>query len=555
MKRSICAYGIVKSILILAGYMEPCCYYLFFNYVILNKEINLLPGIVFLYICVYLFQTFMSVLTQYIYNAAFPEMTLKMKEKILFMYTQMDIKQISEYNFSDLKTRLNDDAENAVQYYIKVVDMVAGVAASIIIIVLLFYFNIILASICMLMLPVSFWFTKAVSSRSNKAFAGLRDEQVNSNGFLFNAIQNWKEIKLYGLQKNALDVFSNYCDRIGKLYIKTHIYWFINRTFIAFKDVLVTKMSLYLIGGILIIKGYSEISVLLVFMQYYEKLINQVLILGDLKVKIGKEKESRKKVKDILEINIKKKENTEIDNINQIIVKNVYFSYQNKEKILKNINLTINKGSKIAIVGKSGCGKSTLLKLLAGITDPQTGKILMNTTDIRQIEQSCLYSKIGVIMQESYLFNLSIKENLCLSKEAVLEEEIWNVCEKARIKDFIMELDNGLDTVIGEKGIRLSGGQRQRLIIARMLLRNPDIIYFDEATSALDSENEFQVVRELMDLSSDKTLIIVAHNAFTIKDCDFVYFMDQGEIVDSGDHYSLMNTNQAYRKLWGSKSD
>ena len=236
--------------------------------------------------------------------------------------------------------------------------------------------------------------------------------------------------------------------------------------------------------------------------------------------------------------------------IESVEVENISFSYENQPK-LKNINLKIQRGMKIGIVGKSGCGKSTLLKLLVGINRTDSGNISVDGVKIDNLDMNYLYNKMGIIMQDSYLFNISIKDNLLFGKESATDNEIEQACRKAQIYDYIMSLEDRYNTVIGENGVRLSGGQRQRLVIARMLLHNPDILLFDEATSALDSENETEIVREIMGSASNKTFVIVAHDLDTIMNCDYIYFLENGYIEDEGTHSELMNRNVSYRKLWG----
>lgn len=543
-------YGMIKVMHSITKCTDLACYYLFLDKIIMKKQMGFLVPMVGLYICSYMIESIMCFVERKVYNRIFPSIVLQTKKSIMEKYAKLDIGLVKIYAASDLKTRINDDTENAAQYYVKRIDMIVGVINISIVLCILFCLNIYLALFCLVMLPISFYITKGISSRSNKAYTDLRNEQVKSDNFSYNTIQSWKEIRLNGVKKKVCEEYNLYCNSIGKLYVKTHIFWFLNRTFIAFKDAFVTKMSIYFVGGILILKGITNVSVLLVFMQFYENLISVIVDIGDLKVSMGREKESISKIENILQIENRERITPSNSTIEYIEMKNVSFSYDS-QSILEDVNLSIIRGKKIGVVGKSGCGKSSLLKLLVGINSKCGGNIYIDSIELDKVNREYLYDKIGIIMQDSHLFNLSIRDNLLFGKEIATDEEMKLACNKAQINDFIMTLENGYDTVIGENGVRLSGGQRQRLVIARMLLHNPDIIYFDEATSALDSEIEVEIIREIMGNISDKTFVIVAHDLDTITNCDYIYFINNGCVEDCGTHIELLGRNISYKKMWG----
>lgn len=236
-------------------------------------------------------------------------------------------------------------------------------------------------------------------------------------------------------------------------------------------------------------------------------------------------------------------------NISKIQFQNVSFSYDNKQDVLDNINLTVNKGEIVAIVGVSGGGKTTLVNLLPRFYDVTKGKILINDQDIREMSFKSLREKIGIVSQDTILFNDSIRRNIAYGDWQITDEEIYNVAKSAYALEFIKQLPEGLDTVIGESGSLLSGGQRQRLSIARALLKDAPILILDEATSALDTEAEREVQKALDNLMSNRTTFVIAHRLSTIKRANRILVLDKGKIVEQGTHEELLSKKGVYERL------
>ncbi|MNI06219.1 putative multidrug export ATP-binding/permease protein [compost metagenome] len=225
------------------------------------------------------------------------------------------------------------------------------------------------------------------------------------------------------------------------------------------------------------------------------------------------------------------------------------FGYENKEKVLQNVNLSVRAGETIALVGPSGAGKTTLCSLLPRFYDAESGSITIDGMDLRQMKLESLRSHIGIVQQDVFLFDGSIRENIAYGRLDASEDDIWQAAKRAQLEELILSQPKGLDTMIGERGVKLSGGQKQRLSIARMFLKNPPILILDEATSALDTETEAAIQTALAELSKGRTTLVIAHRLATIKNADRILVVAAGGIAEQGGHEELMEAGGIYSRL------
>jgi subfamily B ATP-binding cassette protein MsbA len=229
----------------------------------------------------------------------------------------------------------------------------------------------------------------------------------------------------------------------------------------------------------------------------------------------------------------------------------VSFSYDPAEEmVLKDIHLDVKKGETIALVGMSGGGKSTLVSLIPRFYDVTKGKITLDGVDIREFKVQTLRDKIGVVFQDNILFSESVKDNILLGKPNAAEEEVYLAAKAANAHEFILNLSDGYNTKVGERGVKLSGGQKQRVAIARVFLKNPPILILDEATSALDLESEHLIQESLEELAKDRTTFIVAHRLSTITHANRIVLIEHGQIIEIGTHEELMAKQGNYYKLF-----
>jgi ABC-type transport system involved in Fe-S cluster assembly fused permease/ATPase subunit len=228
----------------------------------------------------------------------------------------------------------------------------------------------------------------------------------------------------------------------------------------------------------------------------------------------------------------------------------VDFSYDPKRQILFDVSFEIPAGHTVAVVGHSGSGKSTLSRLLFRFYDVTSGRITINGQDIREVTQTSLRASLGIVPQDTVLFNDTVFYNIAYGNPAASREQVIEAARSAHIHDFIETLPDGYEAMVGERGLKLSGGEKQRVAIARAILKNPSVFVFDEATSALDSRSEKAIQVELERIAKDRTTLVIAHRLSTIVDADEILVMDHGRIVERGSHRALLELNGAYAQMW-----
>jgi subfamily B ATP-binding cassette protein MsbA len=232
-----------------------------------------------------------------------------------------------------------------------------------------------------------------------------------------------------------------------------------------------------------------------------------------------------------------------------VVFSDVWFSYGDNH-VLKGVNLDVPRGSMLAVVGPSGNGKTTLLDLIPRFYDPKKGKIMIDGVDIKEVKLKSLRRQIGIVTQETILFNDSIRANIAYGKPGASDEEIKQAALQANAHDFITRMLKGYDAIIGDRGMRISGGERQRIAIARALLKNPPILILDEATSQLDSESE-RIVQEALDrLIQGRTVFVIAHRLSTVRNANMIVVLDKGVIVEQGTHSQLLTKGGLYKRLY-----
>lgn len=385
-----------------------------------------------------------------------------------------------------------------------------------------------------------------------KVNKSIREYDEENSGLISEIIRGMTDIKLLNVKNN---LFKRLGGRLTESNLKVDNLSKGLRKYILLSNILrhLYDMLLIILGLILI--GLKKLTAgkLLILYMYKDKALTLLDNISMVMEMMKKFNLSAERIFEISDGTFKQEifGNTKLDKVNGLFeFKNVYFSYDKKVPVIKDMSFKINPNETVAFVGKSGSGKSTVFSLLDKLYNVDSGKILIDNHDINDLTLDSIRNNISVINQSPYIFNFSIKDNLKLVKDNASDDEIVDVCKKAKIHDYIMTLPNKYDTVLGESGVILSGGQKQRLAIARALLKGTEIILFDEATSALDNETQEEIQKAINNMKGKQTILIIAHRLSTVVDSDRILLVDDGKIIGEGTHKSLLANNDIYKHLY-----
>ncbi|WP_187355561.1 ABC transporter ATP-binding protein [Paenibacillus tengchongensis] len=546
-----------KALLLGLGLVAPLLFKLLIDRVIVNGQLNALWLVCSGYVAVYIAQTAITGAQAFVGNKFTNHLTFAVRSAVWSRYITMPFSEYSRMNTGDLKGRLDQDADavdrlfkvQLLEYGYSCAYLLAGAA-------MMAVFSWKLALVALLMVPVSFWITHKLGVGARRVSADYRQVYGQYEGWLQHSLQHWREIKVNRMEKRSSLRFTEYWHAISKVFFQKEMYWFMNRVLQEFKDLFITRMNLYFLGGLLILHGEMTIGSLLVFMKYYEMLFTHLGIMNDLDMQFTGDLPGLDKIKTLLadEAQGVRKERRALLEVQPgdtvLSASGVSFGYEGTAAVLQNISLDIRYGARVAIVGRSGSGKSTLVKLLLGIYAPHEGSIRLAGKELHQIGEAELRRMVGVVMQNPAIFNLSILENVRLARPKASTAEIEAACRQADMDEFIRKLPQGYETVIGERGVQLSGGQKQRLALARVFLSDARIILLDEATSMLDHVTEASIHHAFANLPADRTVITIAHRLSSVMYADDIMLLDQGRIVDQGKHQKLWEDNGLYRLLF-----
>lgn len=472
---------------------------------------------------------------------------IKMFEEILKIETH-EFDKNTTGTFID---RITNDTVGIIRIFSTLIDTFIDFISNIGVLLVIFYINKYIFIYFILTNIITNYIDKVRREKYIEANKNLRKIKEKRTSLISEIIRGIRDVKLLNANKSILNISKERLNTIEnerkKINNNEQKYSFISYNTSDFFDII-----FFALGIILVTKENLTISNFIILYTYRNTIDLVFRIYNRFATTIQDFNLSATRVFEVLEDKFDKEENIQsnINNLNgNIEFKNVTFAYEDKN-VLKNISFKINKGDRIGFVGKSGSGKTTIFNLITKLYKNYEGEILIDNINIKNISYNDLRKNISLISQNPYIFNFSIKDNLKITNQNASEEEITLVTKKADIYKKIMQLDNKFDTIVGEGGVILSGGEKQRLAIARSLLKNSNIILFDEATSSLDNISQNNIQKAIYGLDKEKTILIIAHRLSTIINCDKIIVIDDGKIIDIGNHKELLKRCKKYQELY-----
>ena len=494
----------------------------------------------------------------YLNNWIAQHISFDMRNQMYRHLQKMSQRFFTSANQGDIITRMTSDISGVESVVSNTFTSILSNSITLVVaLIAMFQKNWILALVGMVVVPLftlptrmagkTRWKLAGKAQECNDEINGILNETLSVSGQLL--------VKLFGREKAEYDRYEEANGRMIKLRIREQM---AGRWFFMLLSTLMTvgPMLLYLVGGILMMKYDHNLSVgdITVLVALLNRMYGPVNALLNVQVDWIRSMAMFTRIFEYYDMKPEiddKPDAKELTNAKgEIVFDRVNFSYDGERQILKNISFTLHSGDCVAIVGPSGSGKSTIVNLIPRLWDVTDGTVTFDGRDVRDWTLHSLRSEVGVVTQETYLFNGTVRDNLLYAKPEATEEEMIEACRKANIWDFIERQPDGLDTMVGNRGLKLSGGEKQRISIARALLKDPALLIFDEATSALDSISEAAIQAAINPLIEERTSILIAHRLSTILAADEILVVRDGEIVERGKHMDLVHAGGTYQELY-----
>ena len=526
---------------------------------LIGRNLNALIKLILLSLGVTLGANLIGVLESYLNSWVAQHITFDMRNAMYRHLEQMSQSFFTSNNQGDIITRMTSDIGGVQQVITNTFTSILSNSITLIVALIAMYQkNWLLATIGILIVPLftiptrsagkTRWEITRSAQECNDEINGILNETLSVSGQLL--------VKLFGKEDHEYEKYEKANRKMIELNIKEGMAgrWFrvVLNTFTS-----IGPMLLYLVGGLLIMKYDSTVTVgdITVLVSLLGRMYGPVNSLLNIQVDWIRSMALFTRIFEYFDmlVDIQNKENALIPSVpaqGEVEFRHVAFAYEKDRMILKDINFTLKSGDCVAIVGPSGAGKSTIINLIPRLYDVNDGAVLFDGNDVRDLDLHYLRQNIGVVTQDTYLFNGTIRENLLYAKSDATEEELIDACKKANIYDFIEKQPERFEAMVGNRGLKLSGGEKQRLSIARVLLKDPALLIFDEATSALDSISEAKIQEAIDPLVESRTSILIAHRLSTILAADEILVIKDGTIVERGQHEDLVKNGGVYAELY-----
>ncbi len=515
------------------------------------KHISLI--LVILYIISAMFSAIQGIIMTNISN----DISYKLRNKLSKKINKLPMKYFDSKTHGEVLSIVTNDIDTLSQALNQsITTIITGIATIIGICIMMISINIPMTIATILMVPICLLLVGSVVKRSQKYFAMQQDYLGHINGHVEEIYGGHDIVKAFNGEEKAINKFNEINETLYHSAWKSQ---FLSTTMHPIMQFIgnLGYVVISILGGYMVVKDKIKVGDILSFTQYVRTFTSQIAQLAQVMNNVQSAIASSERVFEFLSL----EEEKEVEGValstdgleGNIEFRNVCFGYNKNKTIINNFSAKVKDGQKIAIVGPTGAGKTTIVKLLMRFYELNSGKILIDGKDITKFERSDIRKLFGMVLQDTWLFNGTIKDNLKYGKLDATDNEIRNVCKTASVDHFIRTLPDGYDMVLNEEADNISGGQKQLLTIARVILKDPKILILDEATSSVDTRTEILIQKAMDKLMEGRTSFIIAHRLSTIKNADLILVMDNGDIVEQGNHEELLKKNGFYAKLYNSQ--
>lgn len=480
-----------------------------------------------------------------------------LRNEALSKISTLPLKYFDRHPHGDIISRLTNDMDNIsdglfqgiTQFYPGIITIVSSL-------ILMVSLSFKLTAVIVIMTPVCFVIASFITKRSNKMFRQQQKTLGELNGYIEEIIGNQKVVRLFGYEKMAEENFGEINGRLYKCGQLAQFYSSLTNPSTRLVNN-VTYILVGLIGGILSVLSGLSVGIISSFLTYSTQFSQPINNITSVATQLQAALASCERIFSVIDEEPEKADFKDVENVTgcegNVKFENVSFAYDKKVPLIEDFSADIKKGSTIAIVGPTGAGKTTMVNLLMRFYDLDKGKITIDGKEINNLTRDNIRSQFGMVLQDTWLFEGTIKENIAYGKPNATLEEIQNAAKAAYIHSFIKRLPDGYDTMITESGGNLSEGQKQLLTIARVMLIDPPMLILDEATSSVDTRTEIKIQNAFLSMMKGRTSFVIAHRLSTIRDADIILVMKNGEIVERGNHDELVNKGGIYTELYNSQ--
>ena len=524
-----------------------------------NARINFefIKSTLLLLIMLYVISAFFSYLQQYIMAGVAQNTSRDLRKEIDDKLTRLPLSYFDSHAHGDILSRVTNDMDNISNTLQQsITQLITSVVTLIGVAIMMLTISPTMTVITLVTLPVMIAVTKPIIKKSQVFFKEQQDYLGKMNGHVEEMYTGHVVVKAFGQEKKSVEEFE---DINEKLYDVSWKAMFISGIMMPLMTFInnIGYVVICVVGGIFATRGIINIGDIQAFLQYSRQFTQPINQLANIANLFQSTIASAERVFEILD------EEEEIAEAKDVIViedlkgsvrfENVSFGYKEGETLINDMNVEVLPGQTVAIVGPTGAGKTTLINLLMRFYEVNSGRILIDGIDINSLKRECLRSLFGMVLQDTWLFNGTIRENIAYGREDATQEEVVAAAKAAYADHFIRTLPDGYDTVLNEESSNISQGQKQLLTIARAILKDTKLLILDEATSSVDTRTEQQIQKAMEDLMKGRTSFVIAHRLSTIRDADIILVMDSGHIIEKGNHEELMNQNGFYADLYNSQ--